>query len=276
MKIIQVTDVHLVPDKREMHGVNPFDRLSICIKDIELNHQDAELCVISGDLSHKGQIKSYEALAEILTGLSIPYRLMVGNHDIRANLLSVFPDVPTDPNGFIQSFLDIDIGRLIFLDTVAEGEKFGCFCEDRAEWLADHLTTSGERPVYLFLHHPPLDIGLPNIDRMRLLYGDQLLARTLAPFDNVQHMFFGHVHRPTAGNWNGISFSSLRGTAHQVALTLTETPLLVRSHEPPAYGVIFLNTNSTIVHFHDFMNQTAFIADADQTSQPSTKGNALV
>jgi len=276
MKIIQVTDVHLVPDKREMHGVNSFDRLSACIKDIELNHQDAELCVISGDLSHKGQIKSYENLAEILTGLSIPYRLMVGNHDVRANLLSVFPDVPTDPNGFIQSSVDLDVGRLIFLDTVAEGEKFGCFCEDRAEWLADKLAASGDRPVYLFLHHPPLDIGLPNVDRMRLIYGDELFARTLAPYDNVQHMFFGHVHRPTAGNWNGISFSSLRGTAHQVALTLTETPLLVRSHEPPAYGVIFLNTHSTVVHFHDFMDQTAFVADADRISQPSTKGSTLV
>jgi len=266
MKIIQVTDAHLLPDRGEMHGVNSFDRLSVCIKDIEQNHQDAELCVISGDLSHRGHIESYRNLAEILTGLSIPYRLMVGNHDVRANLLSVFPDVPTDSNGFIQSTVDLEVGQLIFLDTVAEGEKFGCFCEDRAEWLADKLRASGERPVYVFLHHPPLDIGLPNVDRMRLIYGDELLARTLAPYDNVQHMFFGHVHRPTAGNWNGISFSSFRGTAHQVALTLTETPLLVRSHEPPAYGVIFLNKHSTVVHFHDFMDQTAFITESHRNS----------
>ena len=186
----------------------------------------------SHNLSHKGQIKSYEYLAEILTGLSIPYRLMVGNHDVRANLLSVFPDVPTDPNGFIQSSVDLDFRRLSFLDTVAEGEKFGCFCEDRAEWLADKLAASGDRPVYLFLHHPPPDIGLPNVDHMRLIHGNELLARTLVPYNNVQHMFFDHVHRPTAVNWNGISFSSRHGTAHQVALTSTETPLLVRSHEP--------------------------------------------
>tara|TARA_B100001057_G_scaffold370708_1_gene374692 strand:+ start:2394 stop:3200 length:807 start_codon:yes stop_codon:yes gene_type:complete len=268
MKIIQITDPHLVPHKREMHGVNPFDRLSACIKDIELNHQDAKLCVISGDLSHKGQIESYKALGEILKGLSIPYRLMVGNHDIRKNLLSVFPDTPIDPNGFIQSCLDLGIGRFIFLDTVAEGEKFGCFCEDRAKWLADLLLTNRERPVYLFLHHPPLEIGLPNMDRMRLIYGDELLARTLEPCKNVKHMFFGHVHRPTAGNWNGISFSSIRGTAHQVALKMTQTPILVRSHEPPAYGIIYINKHSSIVHFHDFLDNTAFISNADPTFQP--------
>ena len=92
-----------------------------------------ELYVISGNLSHKGQITSYEYLAEILTGLSIPYRVMVDHHAIRANLLSVFAVVPTDPNEFIQSSVDHDFRRLSFLDTVAEGEKFGCFCEDRAE-----------------------------------------------------------------------------------------------------------------------------------------------
>ena len=195
-----------------------------------------ELYVISGNLSHKGQITSYEYLAEILTGLSIPYRVMVGNHAIRANLLSVLADVPTDPNEFIQSSVDHDFRRLSFLDTVAEGKKFGCFCEDRAEWLADKLAASGDRPVYLFLHHPPPDIGLPNVDHMRLIHGNELLARTRVPYNNVQHMFFDRVHRPTAGNWNGISFSSRHGTAHQVALTSTETPLLVRSHEPPVYG----------------------------------------
>ena len=109
-----------------------------------------ELYVISGNLSHKGQITSYEYLAEILTGLSIPYRVMVGNHAIRANLLSVLADVPTDQNEFIQSSVDLDFRRLSFLDTVAESKKFGCFCEDRAEWLADKLADSGDRPVYLF------------------------------------------------------------------------------------------------------------------------------
>ena len=263
MKIIQVTDAHLVPGRREMHGVNSFERLSACIQDIELNHQDAELCVITGDLSHKGQIDAYRDLGKILSELSIPYRLMVGNHDIRANLLSVFPDVPTDPNGFIQSSIDLDAGRLIFTDTVEEGQKFGSFCMDRAQWLAAELEASQGRPVYLFLHHPPFDLGLPNMDRMRLIEGDELLARTIAPYDNIRHIFFGHVHRPTAGSWNGVSFSSFRGTAHQVALRLEETPLLVRSHEPPAYGVILLNEISTVVHFHDFLDQTAFIAGAD-------------
>lgn len=261
MKIIQITDMHLVPAEREMHGVNPYGRLSACIDDVIENHSDAELCVFTGDLAHKGEIGAYEALAKILERLPIPYHLLVGNHDARENLLSVFPETATDENGFIQSSVDLTAGRLIFIDTVESGEKFGGFCERRAEWLKAQLEGSNNRPVFLFLHHPPFDIGIPNIDKMRLLKGDDLLAETVKPFQNVRHIFFGHVHRPTAGSWLGISFSSFRGTAHQVALTLEITPHLVRSHEPPAYGVIFLNPHSTVVHFHDFLDSTAFVAE---------------
>jgi len=263
MKIIQITDMHLVPEKREMHGVNPYERLIACVEDVRENHSDAELCVLTGDLAHKGEITAYESLSEILAGLPIPYHLIVGNHDSRKNLLSVFPDTPTDHNGFIQSVVELSAGRLVFVDTVDEGQKYGGFCELRAEWLTQQLESSGGDPVYLFLHHPPFDLGIPNVDRMRLLNGDDLLADTIAPFDNIRHLFFGHVHRPTAGSWNGVPFSSFRGTAHQVALRFNQTQHLVRSHEPPAYGVILLNEDSTVVHFHDYLDETAFVAEAD-------------
>ena len=112
MKIVQITDLHLVPGKQDMHGVNPYERLSKCVEDIQQNHSDAELCVISGDLAHKGEVGAYEDLSEILTRLPMPYRLMVGNHDHRDNLRSVFPETAEDPNGFIQSSVDLDAGRL--------------------------------------------------------------------------------------------------------------------------------------------------------------------
>lgn len=260
MKIIQITDAHLVPDRQDMHGVNPYDRFTACIRHVQEHHSDAALCVISGDLAHKGQAAVYREMAEILSGLTIPLRLMIGNHDIRRNLLDVFPDTPTDGKGFIQSSLDLDAGRLIFLDTVEEGKNHGRYCQDRAEWLSGELDRARDRPVYLFLHHPPFELGLPNMDAMRLNIGDALLAKTLDRHDNIRHLFFGHIHRPTAGSWRGIPFSSIRGTAHQVAFRMDATPKLVRSHEPPAYAVILLDPETTVVHMIDFADTTAFVA----------------
>lgn len=260
MKIIQITDTHLVPDKKDMHGVNPYDRLSACVDDIIEHHTDAELCVLTGDLAHKGEIGAYKLLESILKRLPIPYHLMVGNHDARENLLSVFPETEMDDNGFVQSVVDLSVGRLIFIDTVETGKTFGSFCEQRAAWLTAQMKSSGDRPIYLFLHHPPFDLGIPNLDQMRLLKGDDLFADTIAPFRYIRHIFFGHVHRPTAGSWTGIPFSSFRGTAHQVALKFEKTPILTRSHEPPAYGVIFLSPQSTVIHYHDYLDDTAFVA----------------
>lgn len=260
VKIIQISDTHLVPNKVEMHGICPSERLTACVKSICREHADAELCVVTGDLAHQGEIPAYETLLEILSHLPMPYHLMVGNHDKRENLLSVFPTTPSDENGFVQSVIDVEAGRLILLDTVESGKKFGSFCHLRADWLTEQLQQEPDRPTYLFLHHPPFEIGIPYMDRMRLLQGDDLLASTISSFKNIRHIFFGHVHRPIAGNWKGISVSSFRGTAHQVALRADETEALVRSHESPAYGVILLSKDSTIVHFHDFLDDTAFVA----------------
>ncbi len=50
MKLIQITDIHFVPGKRLLHGLDPYERLRSCIADINTNHADADLCIITGDL----------------------------------------------------------------------------------------------------------------------------------------------------------------------------------------------------------------------------------
>ena len=47
MKIIQVTDTHLMPRGTELNGLNPIERLEACIASITEHHSDAELCIIN-------------------------------------------------------------------------------------------------------------------------------------------------------------------------------------------------------------------------------------
>ena len=54
MKLIQVTDTHLMPRGTDLNGLNPIERLEACIASITEHHSDAELCIITGNLTDRG------------------------------------------------------------------------------------------------------------------------------------------------------------------------------------------------------------------------------
>ncbi len=258
MKLIQITDIHLVPRGKELHGLNPYERLDACIADINANHGDADLCIVTGDLVHNGAIEAYEDLRDCLLTLRVPYHLLLGNHDHREIFRRVFPNVPCDENGFVQSVIDTAAGRFLLLDTVEHGCAWGSYCEQRGAWLQSQLEASRDRPVYLFMHHPPFDIGIPCLDRIRLLDGADRIREIIEPHENIRHLFLGHVHRPVTGSWQGLPFSMMRGINHQVAFDFGAFEVVPKSHEPPAYAVIFPEAGQTVVHFHDYLDDSLY------------------
>jgi 3',5'-cyclic AMP phosphodiesterase CpdA len=248
-KIVQITDTHLVAPGRSLFGLDPADRLRLAVRTVAAVAPDAALCVVTGDLADIGEVAAYEALGPILAELPMPVRLLLGNHDDRANFRAAMPDAPVDENGFVQSAFDIPEGRLLFLDTREAGTHAGRLCEARLGWLAAALAEARDRPVWLFLHHPPFAVGMDVVDAINLLDGEAF-GRVLARHPDVRHLFLGHVHRPIAGSWRGIPFTVLYGTVHQSALNLgpLDLPLL----EGPCHvAVALLEADRTVVHMHD-------------------------
>ena len=255
MKLIQVSDLHFVPPGTRLLGLDPRARLEAAIADINEHHGDAEICIFTGDLADKGAPEAYESLREAIGGLGIPYRLMIGNHDDRDNFLRVFRAAPRDEDGFVQSVVSNSAGDIVMLDTHEPGQGSGSFCARRQAWLKARLAAAAGRPVYLFMHHPPLDIGIPSLDRIGLV-DKQGFAETVAGAAGIRHIFFGHVHRPVSGSWRGIPYSALRSLVHQVPLDfVTESPVPY-DHAPPAYNVILLNGEDTVVHHHEFLDDS--------------------
>ncbi len=265
MKLIQVSDLHFVPPGTRLLGLVPRERFAACAAHINAHHQDSDLCIITGDLVDDGTPEAYESLGEALNALAVPYRLMIGNHDDRDNFKAAFPDTPPDENGFVQTVIRCAAGDLVLLDTHVPGSAAGRLCDARRDWLEARLAEAGARPVYIFMHHPPFDIGIPSLDRLRLEDPDDFAA-ALAGAGNVAHIFFGHVHRPIGGSWRGISFSASRATVHQVPLDLRTLAPVPYDHAPPAYGVILLENGRTVVHHQEFLSDDSIPAGTPRTA----------
>lgn len=255
MKLIHITDPHLVPPGEPLHGLDPYERLTLCIDDLVAHHGDAVACVLTGDLAHRGEAPAYAGLRRQLDRLPMPWFALLGNHDKREAYDSAFADTPRDGAGFVQAAFDTPQGRLLMLDTLDEGQHGGLYCPKRRAWLAEQLDRAAGGPVYLFMHHPPFDIGLPCLDRIGLA-DPEGFAQLLAGRSGIRHLFFGHVHRPVCGSWRGIPFSTMRALNHQVPFDLHTVHPVPKSHEPPAYAVVFLGSDQVTVHFHDFLDQS--------------------
>jgi len=250
MKLVHMSDIHLTAPGKTIGGRDPRLNFERALTDILKCHHDAELLVITGDLSDWGDRDDYEWLKARLDQFPVPVRLCIGNHDRRATFLSVFPDY-NGPGGFAHGMHDTAAGRCLFLDTVQPETHAGHFCDVRQQWLEARLVEHPGR-FLLFMHHNPMPTHLEPVDRIGLL--DDAAFRNIVGRhrDRIRHIFFGHCHLPLAGSVAGVPASSLRGTNHASYPVFSEKELLSASDLPEAYGVVFLGADYVTVHMVEF------------------------
>ncbi|MCJ8520001.1 3',5'-cyclic AMP phosphodiesterase CpdA [Pseudorhizobium tarimense] len=241
MKIIQITDTHLMPSGIVVNGVDPEKQLRAAVADIVEKHGDADLGVMTGDLCNFGDSEAYALLKDILAPVPFEMRLLVGNHDDLPNFRSAFFDHPVDDLGFIQSVLDTPYGRLLFLDSHEPGTIGGVYDDDRLGWLESALEGAGEQPVTVFIHHPPMDCGIAHFQHIGMHDDGRLMKRLAAHPAGVRHIVFGHIHMPLAGTTaEGIAFSSGQACAHRFITDLdAPAPLWTGGH--PCYRILTLD-----------------------------------
>ena len=167
MKLIHMSDIHLTTPGSTIGGRDPRFNFERALRHILADHSDAELMVITGDLSDWGDRADYEWLRARLDDFPVPVRLCIGNHDNRAAFLGVFPEY-AEPDGFAQGFHDTVAGRCLFLDTTEPRTHAGRYCPARQDWLEQRLSEH-DGPFLLFMHHNPMPTHLGPMDQIRLL-----------------------------------------------------------------------------------------------------------
>ena len=242
MKLVHITDIHLLPPGQTIHGLDPAARLNAVIDDVIARHADAELAVFTGDLTDRGEPEAYDILRGALQRLPMPAQLLLGNHDHRERFRAAFPDAETDDNGFVQTMRAAPgrVGRLLFLDTLEAGWSGGSYCEKRLAWLDRMLSQAPDLPVTVFMHHPPGDTGVAHFECINLHEPEPLVARLQAHPGGVRMIFIGHVHLPMAGVLAGtLPFVAGRGCTHHMVLDATARDCLWVAGGPN-YSVITL------------------------------------
>jgi 3',5'-cyclic-AMP phosphodiesterase len=270
MMIAQITDMHVRPRGRVAYGrVDTNAMLEAAVATIEALPRKPDLVIATGDLTDCGLAEEYEVLRDILEPLSMPVYLVPGNHDRRGELLAEFGSdgyLPTD-GGFLHYVVDGHPVRLIGLDTVVPGHGHGEMCAARLSWLEARLGEAHGRPTLIFMHHPPFDTGLADMDRINCRNGTAMAA-VVSRFANVERVLCGHHHRPVIVRWAGTIGSVAPSTAHQVTLDLIpdnspasfmmEPPGLQLHLWSPAVGLA-----SHILPIGTYEGPFPFVLDAD-------------
>ncbi len=253
MKFIHVTDPHLPDPGQMLWGLDAYGRFERCLDDIARWHADAAFCLLTGDLTDRGTKDAYLWLRERLRNFPIATHLLIGNHDDRDTFRNVFSNAPADENGFVQSVVHTDAGIFLCLDTFKGKTSAGQYCVARQGWLRDRLIEFADRPVWIAMHHPPMDIGIAYMDRIKLDEAEEFKDLLLG-HGNIRHIFFGHVHRAVQVTWHGITCSALPGINHQVPLVRASVGTNY-SVEPPMYGVVLTGPEGTIIHSDAYMDR---------------------
>ncbi|MCC9626108.1 phosphodiesterase [Thalassospira sp. MA62] len=255
MKFIHLSDLHILARNDTSRKPDAEATLRKVISEINLYHGDAEICVITGDITHRGYPEQYEQANDILAELDIPYILIPGNHDVRDAFKDAFPTMPVDANGFVNFGQTFNGVRFIMMDSLVPGHHHGTLCAQRLAWLRDELTAHKETPTFLFMHHPPMKMGLPFMDTIRL-DTEAELAEIVTSNPQIKHLFFGHLHRPATGTWKGVPFLLAASTQSGEALDFRhekEEELYDPNPLGPGYGIAFCDPDGGLRYHFDYV-----------------------
>ncbi len=276
MLIAQITDLHIGFDRDNPHELN-VRRLNMVIDHLNEMTPRPDLVIVSGDMVENGDDKrAYRHMEALVKRWQGPLLWAVGNHDSRAGLLEVLPEVPTDENGFIQYELEQGGLRFVVVDTLDPGRHGGMVCEARAKWLRARLREKKDMPTIIVMHHPPVDTGIAWMSALPCEEWVQRVAKVIAPAKQVVAILAGHVHRPIATAFAGQRLVVAASTAPLVALDLEDVDPLhpdgraLIIGDAPAFALHYWDGATLLSHF-EIAGPRNVIASYNSNLQPMMK-----
>lgn len=178
MRIIQISDLHLTPDFGTSYDINVWANTQKLLNRIK--EEKADLLVVNGDICcDTGDENTYKEVKVLLDQLPFPYEVIAGNHD-DAKLVSRVFYGDEDHTFFEKRIQDVP---LLFLDT-------STYELTEPQW---QYLMSNPIPSIIFMHHPPMIMGVPFMDVKHPLKDIEKFQNLLNRSFNKFFVFSGHI-----------------------------------------------------------------------------------
>ncbi len=223
--LVQITDVHLMPNGTLLHGRDPRDNLVTGLRRLDEVGLHPDVFVLTGDLANSGDAECYQDLAEIMDGASEASGTAViylpGNHDRRPEFRRHLLGQAPEPGPINQVHFHNDL-RIVSLDSSVPDEEFGFLAEETTDFLGQVLSTSAPDGTILAVHHPPVASPIRMMERIMLL-DIQPLEDAVAGSD-VRLIICGHNHHEQLGSIASIPVWVAPASAYRLDVLSPEIP----------------------------------------------------
>lgn len=225
VKILQLSDSHLSADRgADYRGLNAESNLLKLLP--AARAWDPDLVLLTGDISEDASAASYARAAVMFGTIGAPLLALPGNHDLPKEMKCHFPLGPWQ-GPFVY---EAGPWLLVLMDSTVRGGIAGSFSQQYLEWFDTRLRSSCAEFVLVALHHQPVPVNAPWIDR----FGLEQPHRFLEFVDRdprIRCIVWGHVHHDFRSRRNGVA---LLGAPSAAANTLPKTARFTLDLDGPA------------------------------------------
>jgi len=222
IELIQLTDTHIFSDPEStFDGVDTAKTLQQVIGHIQKLDWLPDAILATGDLVHDPEPAAYQRLVNILRTIPCPVFCIPGNHDDPA-LMQQFLN---QDNICTHNSIHFENWIVCMLDSFLPNTHAGCLDDNELEYLDEQLKINKNKFTLICLHHPPVSINSPWMDRMGLKNPEKLFA-VIDRYTQVRAVLWGHIHQEFSSTHKNVKLMatpSLVCNSYRSQIVITRT-----------------------------------------------------